>query len=97
MEEEDGGYCYTASRRSGETALKDMPVAVVILGGTHSLTGGGVLWRRGKSFMWSSLLRDGCQDLLHLLEVGGLDQMVIEPRRLRLILVGLLPVPGHGG
>ena len=32
---------------------------------------------------WTPSLRDGCQDFLQLAEVGGLDQVVIEPRFLR--------------
>ena len=47
---------------------------------------GGTLVRLMRFFstaLWptpisSHLLRDGCQDLLQLLEAGGLDQVVIE-------------------
>ena len=42
------------------------------------------------------VFRDSRQNLLHLGEVSGLDQMVIEPRRLRLLTVALLPIPSHG-
>src|SRR5450755_4452580 len=59
-------------------------------------------WRcqNRKSFPapWASgrLLRDGRQDLKHLSEVGGLDQMVIETSFLRTLFVLYLPVAGHG-